>query len=144
MESQLTTSPPIPSAYLTARSVFPVAVGPDLTFNGGNVDAFQMRVGDCFDDTAELGMDEAGEVSSLPGVPCADPHDNEVFAVFDVEVDPPQDFDRRGWLKRGFSVFCGRDCCKTSTCCEAISRLWRARLRKAQLQNSHFGVKRTS
>ena len=55
--------------------------------SGGNVDAFQMRAGDCFDDTAELGMDEAGEVSSLPGVPCADPHDNEVFAVFDVECE---------------------------------------------------------
>ena len=25
--------------------------------SGGNVDAFQMRVGDCFDDTAELGME---------------------------------------------------------------------------------------
>jgi hypothetical protein len=55
--------------------------------SGGNVDAFAMRVGDCFDDTAVLGVDEAGEVSSLPGVPCADPHDNEVYAVFNVDVD---------------------------------------------------------
>lgn len=55
--------------------------------SGGNVDAFQMRIGDCFNDTGALGMDEAGEVSSLPGVPCADPHDNEVYAVFDVDLE---------------------------------------------------------
>ena len=37
----------------------------------GQIDAFAMRVGDCFDD-------------ELPGLPCSDPHDNEVYAVFDV------------------------------------------------------------
>jgi hypothetical protein len=52
---------------------------------GGNVDAFTIRVGDCFNDTAALVSEEAGEISSLPGVPCAEPHDNEVYAVFDVE-----------------------------------------------------------
>ena len=55
--------------------------------SSGNVDAFALRVGDCFDDTAALGSEVAGEVASLPGVPCADPHDNEVFAVFDVDFD---------------------------------------------------------
>ena len=55
--------------------------------SGGNVDAFAMRVGDCFDDTAALGAEEAGEVSNLPGVPCNDPHANEVYAVFAVDVD---------------------------------------------------------
>ena len=53
--------------------------------SGGNVDAFTIRVGDCFDDTSALVSEEAGEVSSLPGVPCAEPHDNEVYAVFDVD-----------------------------------------------------------
>jgi len=52
--------------------------------DGGNVDAFTIRLGDCFDNTGALGSDEGGEVSSLPGVPCAEPHDNEVYAVFDV------------------------------------------------------------
>ena len=52
--------------------------------DGGNVDAFTIRLGDCFDNTRSLASDEAGEVSSLPGVPCSEPHDNEVYAVFDV------------------------------------------------------------
>jgi hypothetical protein len=34
-------------------------------------------VGTCFDDTDET------EVSSVPEVDCSEPHDNEVFAVFD-------------------------------------------------------------
>jgi hypothetical protein len=48
----------------------------------GTVDAFHVNVGDCFDDTDS--MEE--EVSSLPGVPCSDPHDNEAFAIFDVTI----------------------------------------------------------
>ncbi len=50
--------------------------------DGGSLDAFDMRVGDCFDDPSSYGE----EVHSLPGVPCADPHDNEVYAVFDVSL----------------------------------------------------------
>jgi hypothetical protein len=42
---------------------------------GGNV--FTLEVGTCFDDTDET------EVSSVPEVDCSEPHDNEVFAVFD-------------------------------------------------------------
>jgi hypothetical protein len=51
----------------------------------GNLGAFTIRLGDCFDNTSEFASDEAGEVSSLPGVPCADPHDNEVYAVFNID-----------------------------------------------------------
>ena len=46
----------------------------------GSVDAFKMQVGDCFDDQTAF----SDEVSDVPGVPCASPHDNEVFATFDV------------------------------------------------------------
>lgn len=46
----------------------------------GNVDAFSIRVGDCFNDTGAI----EEEVDSLPGVPCSQPHDNETYAVFDV------------------------------------------------------------
>ena len=46
----------------------------------GNIDAFQIRVGDCFDDVSSLD----DEVTSLPGIPCSEPHDNEAFAVFDL------------------------------------------------------------
>ncbi len=49
--------------------------------DAGTIDAFQIRVGDCFDDS---GMGD-GEISSLPGVPCADPHDNEAYAVFNIK-----------------------------------------------------------
>ena len=51
----------------------------------GNLGAFTIRLGDCFDNTLAFESDEAGEVSSLPGVPCSGPHDNEVYAVFDVD-----------------------------------------------------------
>ena len=51
----------------------------------GNVDAFNIKLGDCFNETASLAGDEPGEVSSLPGTPCSGPHDFEVFAAFDVD-----------------------------------------------------------
>lgn len=43
----------------------------------GNV--FSLGVGDCFDDP-----DSFGEVSSVPVRDCSEPHDNEVYATFDV------------------------------------------------------------
>jgi len=49
--------------------------------DGGNIGAFNVQVGDCFDDVS---FEE--EVSSVPGVPCSEPHDNETYAVFDVSV----------------------------------------------------------
>lgn len=42
---------------------------------GGGV--FTLEVGTCFDDTQE------SEVSEVPEVDCSEPHDNEVFSVFD-------------------------------------------------------------
>lgn len=43
-------------------------------------DPFAMEVGDCFDDTA-MGTNEFSEI---PEVPCSSPHDNEVYALFDL------------------------------------------------------------
>ena len=48
----------------------------------GTLDAFQIRLGDCFDDPDVY----ADEFSTLPGVPCSEPHDNEAFAVFDLTL----------------------------------------------------------
>lgn len=48
----------------------------------GNVNAFQVRVGDCFDDSQSNG----DEVSNVPGVPCSEPHDNETYAVIDLTM----------------------------------------------------------
>ena len=49
--------------------------------SAGSVDAFTMRVGDCFDDGASTW---SGEIDRVPGVPCSAPHDNEVYATFDL------------------------------------------------------------
>jgi len=49
----------------------------------GNIGAFNMRVGDCFDEFGSAG----DEVSSVPGVPCTQPHDYETYAVFDVNEE---------------------------------------------------------
>jgi hypothetical protein len=51
--------------------------------SAGTVDAFAVQVGDCFDDEAF----ESTEISELPGVPCGQPHDNEVYATFDLPGD---------------------------------------------------------
>ena len=55
----------------------------------GTVDAFNVQVGDCFNDLSSY--DE--EVISVPGVPCSEPHDNEAFAVFDVSIENYLDDD---------------------------------------------------
>lgn len=78
----------------------------------GNLGAFTFRLGDCFDNTFAFESDEAGEVSSLPGVPCADPHDNEVYAVFDVEYaefpgDEQMAEDAFGACRARFEAFVG-------------------------------------
>ena len=49
----------------------------------GSVGAFEMRVGDCFDDEAFA----ATQISEVPAVPCSQPHDNEVYATFDIPGD---------------------------------------------------------
>lgn len=79
---------------------------------GGSLDAFQMRVGDCFDDGSAF-SDDNPEVDSVPGVPCANPHDNEVYAVFDV-AEPSFPGDRMAELAHEscltrFESFVGRD-----------------------------------
>ncbi len=56
----------------------------------GGLGAFQMQVGDCFNDPEDL---TAELIASVEGVPCHQPHDNEVFAEFDVTYStfPGQD-----------------------------------------------------
>jgi hypothetical protein len=78
----------------------------------GSLDAFQMRVGDCFDDGSTFVGDEP-EVGDVPGVPCSKPHDNEVYAVFDVTAasfpgDKMGEMAHEGCLAR-FESFVGRD-----------------------------------
>ena len=54
--------------------------------DSGDVSAFEIRVGDCFDDEGVFSQGNS-EVSKVPGIPCAQPHDNEVYAVSFVGKD---------------------------------------------------------
>ncbi len=81
---------------LNAKSVLPVAAvavaaGIGLTraaergddgqiVEAGALSAFEVRIGDCFDDEAFY----SEEISEIPAIPCTEPHDNEVFATFDL------------------------------------------------------------
>lgn len=47
----------------------------------GDQRADALKVGDCFDDSAE--MISGDEITRVPSVPCNEPHDNEVFHVTD-------------------------------------------------------------
>ena len=86
--------------------------GSGAIVGSGTVDAFQVQVGDCFDDS-NVGEGEY-EVSDVPGVPCSDPHDNEAYAVFDLTIDSFPEDDGMGELAYAacferFEPFVGRD-----------------------------------
>ncbi len=55
---------------------------------GGDVSAFDFRVGDCVN-----GLVDNAVTTQLPGVPCAEPHEGEVFATFELPAGdyPGQD-----------------------------------------------------
>ena len=75
----------------------------------GSVDAFEVAVGDCFDDSNSF-----DEISSLPGVPCLEPHDNEAYAVINLTLDSYPAGDGMGDMASDvcleqFESFVGRD-----------------------------------
>ena len=78
--------------------------------SAGTLDAFHIRVGDCFDDSSS----QSDEIASLPGVPCSEPHDNEAYAVLDVTItsypgdEAMADLARNSCMDR-FESFVGRD-----------------------------------
>lgn len=56
----------------------------DEITSAGTADVFSLKVGDCFDD------ESGDEITDVPGVPCAEPHDNEVYHSFEMpEGDYP-------------------------------------------------------
>ena len=78
--------------------------------SAGTIDAFSLRVGDCFDDSDGY----SGEVDTLAGVPCADPHDNEVYAVMNVDLPEYPGDDAMGDIAyekclEHFPKFVGKD-----------------------------------
>ncbi len=78
----------------------------------GNV--YDLQPGTCFDDVAALTEEGGGEVGEVPVVDCDEPHDNEVFAVFDLDgedfpgVEEVGRLADEGCLDR-FEVYVGRD-----------------------------------
>ncbi|GGI03877.1 septum formation family protein [Egicoccus halophilus] len=50
----------------------------------GAVTADDLRVGDCFDDEGTFETDETVQFEAVAGVPCTEPHDNEVFHEFEL------------------------------------------------------------
>ena len=50
---------------------------------GGTISATALTVGDCVND-----LTDTRDLRSLPGVPCSQPHDGEVFAVFELRAGP--------------------------------------------------------
>ena len=45
----------------------------------GSVSSFDLKAGDCLN-----GLAESNNITSVPAVPCAQPHDGEVFATFEI------------------------------------------------------------
>ena len=50
----------------------------------GNVGAFDIEVGDCFDDPEDLDLGTQQTVVDLAAVPCDEPHDNEAYFKFEL------------------------------------------------------------
>jgi hypothetical protein len=81
----------ITAAYLAAIAVLitvsllnssPMRNDNGEIIRSGSVEADSLRVGDCLEDLDGTGID-------LPGLPCAEPHLAEVYAVFDMDGDWP-------------------------------------------------------
>ncbi len=52
----------------------------------GNVDAFQVQLGDCFNDEDIIAPNETVEITNVAGIPCSEPHDNEVYAIISADL----------------------------------------------------------
>jgi hypothetical protein len=58
-----------------------VSRGPDGSLTeAGEISVFDLREGDCFDDPE----DAATQVETVWAMPCTEPHDNEIYLVFDL------------------------------------------------------------
>lgn len=65
---------------------------------GGEISATALKVGDCVNN-----LKDSNDVLSLPGVPCTQPHEGEVFAVFDL---PPGDYPGQAAVDEQVSTQC--------------------------------------
>jgi len=73
----------------------------DQITSSGKVSAFNMHVGDCL-----ISSEVAGDTfTSIPGVPCTDPHDTEVFYIFEMQ---PGTYDEDA-ITQAIQDECGRE-----------------------------------
>ena len=70
------------SSLRTLTGLVALALLLTACFGSGNV--FELAIGDCFDD-GDLVLGELEEIGDVPLVECSEPHDNEVYAVVDVD-----------------------------------------------------------
>jgi hypothetical protein len=75
---------------------------------GGTLPVFQFRVGDCYNDVG------GSEITHVPGVPCSEPHDNEVFALVNMTnatLPGSEELQRMAFelCLEKFDTFVGRD-----------------------------------
>jgi hypothetical protein len=81
----------------------------------GNVGADSLRVGDCFQDWDGAASGEVAELQDVSAIPCSQPHDNEVYHLF--ELSAGGDFPGDEAVERiavdgcfqPFEAFVGRD-----------------------------------
>lgn len=66
------------------------ASGRPTPTGGTTLDVFALNVGECFDDPPNF--DPGVEVLELAGIPCDQPHDNEVYALIDYPGGPDAPF----------------------------------------------------
>ena len=95
--------------------IYGAVTGVDRDENGnivgsGSVGAFDIQVGDCFNDVDTSSQ----EIASVPGVPCSEPHDNEAYAVFDISLESYPDTQTMYEISYGecmerFETFVGRE-----------------------------------
>jgi len=68
---------------------------------GGNTGVLTLRMGDCFDDPDGSSADGFAQVETIP---CDEPHDNEVAAGFDTDLDG--DYPGEDVVERRASLEC--------------------------------------
>ena len=82
--SSTPSGPVTPTTFPTASpTAEPTTEPPITTAPSTAISATDLQVGDCLND-----LTDSTDVSSLPSVPCSQPHQGEVFAVFDLPPGP--------------------------------------------------------
>jgi hypothetical protein len=90
LATSVTTAPDFEPGSTTTDGAQPgdSALTTPTTSGGGttSINVFDLEVGDCFD------VPSSGNITNVDGIDCDEPHDNEVFATFDIAGGPNAPF----------------------------------------------------